>query len=538
MPEVRSGRATGERVAVAGACAAAAFLFFFRPIADDDVWLHFTAGRWILDHGKIPTTDEFSCTAAGAKYIDHEWLAQVIFEGVRRGAGLVGFRVLLALASASAFFLLGKAALRQGATPAGTLVAAAVGLSLLWHVARLRPHLLTLLFSAILVERILTRDVRPSVKGFLGFALLVVLWANCHAAAVVAPALLAFGAVGAWLARERTRARGLAVLAGAAAALLLVNPYGAGVYTYALDTQALARWIPEWKPLAALATDPLQLAQQSPGSDFRPQILAVALLAAITIPFSVSVILWARRSPRADARGLPDPALAAVAALLTVFPFTANRHDLFLPVPAAFVACAAAAWVRRFPGARAACVALGSVAALVAGTTLVKDTVYRIDRYEDAGIHPFSNVWPPHTPKAALDFVEAAKLEGCCAARLAWGGSILFQSWPRVRVAFDGRITTYGESIYLDMVDFQAGRRCPEVAAKYGFDFAVVQPYLFGYGTPREAPLFRAPDLTRDWLEVYRDADPTREGSAVVALRRGSPLFEANLERVRELRRR
>jgi hypothetical protein len=87
------------------------------------------------------------------------------------------------------------------------------------------------------------------------------------------------------------------------------------------------------------------------------------------------------------------------------------------------------------------------------------------------------------------------------------------------------------------MVDFNRGRRCAEVAAKYGFDFAVVQPYLFGYGKPREDPRFEAPNLTGEWIEVYRDADLIREGSAVVALRRASPLFERNLARVKALRR-
>ena len=117
--------------------------------------------------------------------------------------------------------------------------------------------------------------------------------------------------------------------------------------------------------------------------------------------------------------------------------------------------------------------------------------------------------------------------------RLAWGGYLLFHSYPRLKVAFDGRITTYGAAIYHDIVGFLQGRKDEEVAAKYGFDLAIVQPYVFGFGKPREDPTFVAPDRSQNWVIVYRDEDLMREGAAVVALRRGSPLFEKNMERVR-----
>jgi hypothetical protein len=297
------------------------------------------------------------------------------------------------------------------------LVAVALSLALQWHLARLRPHLWTLLFTAILTDGYLARPRPPGVKGWIGFAALILTWGNSHAAAVIAPALLAAGCAGAWLARDAVRARGLALLTAGGAALLLVNPYGAGVYIYAFDTQALAEWIPEWKPLASLAADPLQLAQQSYASDFRPQILAVGALAAVCVPLALWVLWTARRQGLTALPEGCDAALAAVAAPLACLPFTANRHDLFLPVPVFFAAATLSSLRGHSPKLRSAATAAGWLAVLVAAAMLVKDTLYRAQRYAEAGLGLFSDVFTPHSPAGAAAFVKAAGLEGCCDLR-------------------------------------------------------------------------------------------------------------------------
>ena len=46
---------------------------------DGDVSWHIAAGRWIFQHGRIPTTDPFSFSAAGHPWIATEWLAEVVY---------------------------------------------------------------------------------------------------------------------------------------------------------------------------------------------------------------------------------------------------------------------------------------------------------------------------------------------------------------------------------------------------------------------------------------------------------------------------
>ncbi len=83
-------------------CAAGMF-----RLRSTDVFWHLAAGRWILEHGQIPTTDPFRFTSGGAPWVDHEWLFQLIIRGVELAGGvsaLVLFRSLLALVLAAVLY--------------------------------------------------------------------------------------------------------------------------------------------------------------------------------------------------------------------------------------------------------------------------------------------------------------------------------------------------------------------------------------------------------------------------------------------------
>src|SRR5262245_50423636 len=62
--------------------------------ADNDLWVHLLAGREILAARALPTTDTWSFTSGGSPWVDHEWLAQVIFAAVFQVAGDTGLWLL------------------------------------------------------------------------------------------------------------------------------------------------------------------------------------------------------------------------------------------------------------------------------------------------------------------------------------------------------------------------------------------------------------------------------------------------------------
>ena len=72
-------------------------------LGDPDVWWHLRFGRWILDHGRIPTTELFSYTAAGHPLVPQEWLAGVIFAVLNGAGGLALVAVVMGAITWSGF---------------------------------------------------------------------------------------------------------------------------------------------------------------------------------------------------------------------------------------------------------------------------------------------------------------------------------------------------------------------------------------------------------------------------------------------------
>jgi len=61
---------------------------------DPDTYLHIAAGRWMLAHVALPTADPFSHALAGATWVPHEWLAEVVLAAVFWATGWGGLVVL------------------------------------------------------------------------------------------------------------------------------------------------------------------------------------------------------------------------------------------------------------------------------------------------------------------------------------------------------------------------------------------------------------------------------------------------------------
>jgi hypothetical protein len=50
-----------------------------RLLNDPDTYSHVAVGRWIIQHGTVPTTDPFSFSMHGAPWIAFEWLSEVFY---------------------------------------------------------------------------------------------------------------------------------------------------------------------------------------------------------------------------------------------------------------------------------------------------------------------------------------------------------------------------------------------------------------------------------------------------------------------------
>src|SRR5579859_5196215 len=84
----------------------AAFLFVPQVFNDGDTYLHLAIGEWIVKHHGVPYTDPFSYTRAGAPFIAHEWLSEILMVWAYRMQGWDGVAILFGLATALTFGML------------------------------------------------------------------------------------------------------------------------------------------------------------------------------------------------------------------------------------------------------------------------------------------------------------------------------------------------------------------------------------------------------------------------------------------------
>ena len=183
-----------------------------RPMAESDVFFRIKAGEEMLARHALPARNLYSFTYPEHPDVDSAWLFEVGVAALYARAGFEGIvvtkAVLLVAVFAAAFVL----CRRRGAGPvASALVLAAAAWTGHERFVE-RPHLFSLAGEVALLfalDALAAADAsrKAAVRGVAAVALVVALWANLHAGAFVAPALLAFAAVGRrWIARRARRA--------------------------------------------------------------------------------------------------------------------------------------------------------------------------------------------------------------------------------------------------------------------------------------------------------------------------------------------
>src|SRR6185369_1446618 len=98
QPSAREARVRALLFIVAALIMPLAYAFVPNIFGDGDTSWHIASGRWILQHGAIPTTDPFSFTAFGKPWVAMEWPGDILFALAYRAAGLAGLAALFAAA--------------------------------------------------------------------------------------------------------------------------------------------------------------------------------------------------------------------------------------------------------------------------------------------------------------------------------------------------------------------------------------------------------------------------------------------------------
>lgn len=156
-------------------------LYAIHPVIDPDIWWHLRTGRWIVEHGTIPTVDPFSTYGMSKAWVVYSWLFEVIVYCVYRAFGLVGVVLFTALFSLLIAAALHRLVHRFGLPFAAEVLLTACGFAALGLVfSHPRPWLFTTLLFIIELDLLLT--ARRSGKSWYLWLLplLFVVWANVH----------------------------------------------------------------------------------------------------------------------------------------------------------------------------------------------------------------------------------------------------------------------------------------------------------------------------------------------------------------------
>ena len=213
-----------------GAAAAIVLLavasFSQRVFIDGDTNWHVAAGRWILAHGVVPTTDPFSYTFAGKPWVAHEWLAEVAMTLAYFAAGWGGVVLLIGLAAGAAYAMI-SAELRLWLGPVGQAVGLALSFACLQPFLYARPHILALPLLVFWTRELLAAR-RAGRAPPLWLAALMMLWANLHASFIFGLAVVGPFALEALIeAADKRRALvGWAAFGLASLGFSLVTPHG------------------------------------------------------------------------------------------------------------------------------------------------------------------------------------------------------------------------------------------------------------------------------------------------------------------------
>ena len=464
---------------------AAAWVATWRPQVDPDAWWHLAIGESIVTIGTIPSTEPFSWLSAGAPFVAHSWLWDVLLAGAWRAGGATGTSLLAVPVTALVVWLtwklIGLAAPSLPPLGRATLVLVCVIAALPVWAPRAQTLDVAFVLATILV---LARYLRlGDRRGLVVLPVLGVLWANLHGSAIlalpgcVALAVLALPIGTRWQAWPR-RAVSPIVLAGlAGVAATVLNPYGVTLLTYPFDRDVASAFSPaivEWRPpdLGAVELLPLRV-----------------LLAGLVV-----VAVWYPARSR-------DPflLLAATAwtfAALGSVRFLAIAAPLLVVAIAPAVGSAVAHWagvagktdearadgapatdLRRGPAAAIAAVAVAGI--LLAGWLIVDPA------RQDAAIGR-------RLPVAAVSALDA----GGCTARLlpsyGWAGYVIWSSGRQV--------AAYGNSAEGAVTD-QAQLEALAIDPRPWLDDHAVGAVLM----PARGPLSRWLDEAGEWRVAYRD---------------------------------
>ncbi|MEM7032575.1 MAG: hypothetical protein AAF629_23685 [Chloroflexota bacterium] len=236
----------------------AVFVMALRYPMGHDSWWHLRSGQYMVETGSLIQADPFSHTQNGQPWINHGWLAQLLWYSLFSIGGLSFLSLGLAIIVTYAFWLTWQQTDANVYTKAFLIILAAIPASIIWSV---RPQMISFLLTAI-ISWLLYRFKYQRKSLLPWLPLLMVVWVNSHGGFAIGFILLTCYLVGelfnAFLPHSTpepdfigwTRWRHLLLASVITLFVVVINPHTWRMWLYPFQTVGigvLRDFIAEWQ---------------------------------------------------------------------------------------------------------------------------------------------------------------------------------------------------------------------------------------------------------------------------------------------------
>src|SRR5689334_4841384 len=254
ISSLRMSDRLSARTLLIGGVLIVVFALFIAPEQDPDFWWHLRIGQWMVDNGRLPSTDIFTFTVANHVWTDHEYLTEILMWRIFSTFGLPALIVLFGLLTWGGFWLIYLQVRRQPFVFVGLgLAIGAIAGAPIWG-----PRAQMVTFALSCLELYWLHGYLSGRSRALNFfPVVMVLWANLHGGWVIGFAWLGIALAAelfmwAWEQdnpAHRMHVRRLAIIAAASGLAVAATPNFLSLYPYPFQTQgsvAQQKLIVEW----------------------------------------------------------------------------------------------------------------------------------------------------------------------------------------------------------------------------------------------------------------------------------------------------
>ncbi len=396
-------------------------------IFDPDIWWHLQTGKWIMEHGTVPTTDPFSIVGEGKPWFAYSWLFDVgMYEMVHEfgESAIIAFTLGGVWLVMLAMHRLVARRCTQFLLCCGLMTAGILAISRLFTP---RPWLLTIVFFAITLEIVLSVREGKWAPWFWSLPAIYMLWANVHIQFIYGLGLLGLACVVPvidqyasafiqnegtvlWNSRQWRRLMALTALCTVATFMtpyhihlyaIVIQLFGqTGMWEYSQEMQAPAfRTVADWAMLLLFAFALVRLARRRSWSSFEILMLLVAGASAF--------------------RGLRDAWVLVLAAMVVSTSHKSGESENSTPAFSHY----------------------GLTAVLLLVTIGVVGIISQRDLTRERIQENTAKIYPIK----AASFVEDHNYVGPLYNHFDWGGYLIWRL-PHLKVSMDGRANVYGDA--------------------------------------------------------------------------------------------